>query len=629
MFRFLLLLQSWLLMFCLSLFTCLAKPAPWVMRISCGARVNVHTAPTNTLWYKDFAYTGGIPTNATLPSYVSPPLKTLRYFPLSEGLNNCYNIKRVPKGHYSVRVFFALVGHRDTNPNFDNEPLFDISVEGTQIYSLQSGWSSHDDQVFTEAQVFLTDGTASICFHSTGHGDPTILSIEILQVDDRAYYFGPEWGQGIILRTVGRYSCGNGKSKFGVDYSGDKWGGDRFWSHMITFGQNSDKAISTENSIKQASKAPNFYPEALYQTALVSTDAQPDLTYTMDLDPNRNYSIWLHFAEIDVKVTGVGKRVFDILINGDTKFKEVDIAKMTGDRYTALVLNTTLFVDGRTLTISLHPKEGNHAIINAIEVFEVIASESKTILEEVRALQTLKSALALPLRFGWNGDPCVPQQHPWTGADCLFDRTSSKWAIDGLGLDNQGLRGFLPNDISRLRHLQNINLSGNSIHGIIPSNIGSITGLEVLDLSYNFFNGSIPESLGPLALRKLNLNGNSLSGRVPAALGGRLLHGASFNFTDNAGLCGIPGLRACGHHLSASAKIGIAFGALVALLLMVTCSMCWWKRRQNILRAQHIAARGAPYAKARTHVGNDIQMGRHYNHGHARTAAENGPSLLS
>jgi hypothetical protein len=40
-------------------------------------------------------------------------------------------------------------------------------------------------------------------------------------------------------------------------------------------------------------------------------------------------------------------------------------------------------------------------------------------------------------------------------------------------------------------------------------------------------------------------------------------------------------------------------------------------------------AREAPYAKARTHLSRDIQMTRHNNHGHSRTAAENGPSLLS
>lgn len=50
----------------------------------------------------------------------------------------------------------------------------------------------------------------------------------------------------------------------------------------------------------------------------------------------------------------------------------------------------------------------------------------------VKALQNLKTSLGLPRRFGWNGDPCVPQQHPWSGVDCHFDRKIVKWVIDGL-----------------------------------------------------------------------------------------------------------------------------------------------------------------------------------------------------
>ncbi|CAN0853090.1 Receptor-like protein 4 [Linum grandiflorum] len=616
---------------CLALPASFARPAPWIIRISCGSRVNVNTEPTNTRWYKDFGYTGGIPSNGTAPpSFLTPPLKTLRYFPLSEGPNNCYEIHRVPKGHYTVRVFFGLIDH----PDFNDEALFDVSVQGTQVYSLQSGWSGEDDQTFVEAQVFLLDGTSSICFHSTGHGDPAIVSIEILQIDNDAYNYGPAWGQGVMMRTVRRLSCGNGKPRFDVGYSGDQWGGDRFWGPITSFGS-SDQARSTEGGIKQASNVPNFYPEALYQTAIVSTDAQPDLEYTMDVEPNRNYSIWLHFAEIDATVTKAGERVFDILVNGDVAFEEVDVMKMSGAHHTAVVLNTTVPIDGRSLTIALRPKQGNHAIINAIEIFEVFRAESKTLSQEVAALQNLKTTLGLPLRFGWNGDPCVPQQHPWSGANCQFDSTSFRWFIDGLDLDNQGLRGFLPNDVYKLQYLQSINLSGNSIQSSIPSSIGNISSLEVLDFSYNLFNGSIPESLGQLKnLRTLNLNGNHLSGRVPSALGGRLLSGASFNFTDNSGLCGAPGLPTCGPHLSAGAKTGIAFGACVGLLLIVFGITCWCKRRQNIIRAKQIAARGAPYAKKRTHLSHDIQLSRHYNNSstngqQAKTAAENGPSLLS
>ncbi|EPS57645.1 hypothetical protein M569_17172, partial [Genlisea aurea] len=426
--------------------------APYVLRISCGARSDVHSPPSNTLWYKDFAYTGGIPANATRPSFITPLLKTLRYFPLSEGPENCYNIDRVPRGHYLVRIYFGLVAE----PSFDNEPLFDISIEGTLVYSLPSGWSNHDDErAFVESLIFLKDGTASLCFHSTGHGDPAILAIEILQIDNRAYYFGKGYGQGTILRTYNRLSCGAKSPKFGADLSADHWGGDRFWNALSTTGQSSD-VLTTANGIKSASQAPNFYPEALYQSALVSSDAQPDLTYVMEVEPNRNYSLWLHFAEIDPSVSGAGERVFDILLNGGVSFRDVDVALMAGGVDAALVLNTTIAVSGRTLTLALHPTKGSRAIINAVELFELVAAESKTMPDEIGALQKLKSTLGLPLRFGWNGDPCVPEEHPWSGIDCQYDRSLGKYVIDGLGLGNQGLRGSLPQHISLLRHLQSM-----------------------------------------------------------------------------------------------------------------------------------------------------------------------------
>ncbi|XP_077253467.1 receptor-like protein 4 isoform X2 [Tasmannia lanceolata] len=578
------------------------KKEPFALRISCGAREDVRTDPTNTLWFKDFAYTGGRPGNASLTNRIVPPLKTLRFFPLSDGPENCYTINRVPSGHYWVRVFFALV----EGSNLENEPLFDISVEGTQVYSLKSGWTSSDELPFAEALVFVTDHSVLVCFHSTGHGDPSILSIEILQVDENAYKSGPQWGKGTILRTAKRLTCGSGKPAFDEDYSGNHWGGDRFWSGIQTLGQGYDKHKSVENTIKRVSIPPNFYPEKLYQSAIFSTDSQPDLSFSMEVDPNKNYSIWLHFAEIESGITSVGQRVFDILINGDIAFKNVDIIHNTGDRYSALVLNKTVVVSGRTLTVTMKPMKGSRAIVNAIEVFEVIVTESITSPEEVRALQTLKNSLGLPVRFGWNGDPCVPQQHPWSGVDCQFSRNSGKWVIDGL------------------------NLSGNSIYGAIPFSLGTISGLETLDLSYNFLNGSIPESLGQLtSLRRLDLNGNFLSGRVPVTLGGRPLHRASFNFTGNAGLCGVPGLRSCGPHLSTGSKIGIALGALGALILIVICSTCWWKRRQNILRAQNPTAREAHYAKARTHFVRDVQMTRPRVHDQSRPLADDEPRLLS
>jgi len=39
-----------------------------------------------------------------------------------------------------------------------------------------------------------------------------------------------------------------------------------------------------------------------------------------------------------------------------------------------------------------------------------------------------------------------------------------------------------------------------------------------------------------------------------------------------------------------AAKIGMAFGVLLAILFLVVFAACWWKRRQNIIRAQKLAA---------------------------------------
>jgi hypothetical protein len=73
----------------------------------------------------------------------------------------------------------------------------------------------------------------------------------------------------------------------------------------------------------------------------------------MDVTPNKNCSVWLHFAEIDNAVTAEEQSVFNVLINGDTAFKDVDIVRVTGERFTALVLNKTVAVSRATLKIIL------------------------------------------------------------------------------------------------------------------------------------------------------------------------------------------------------------------------------------------------------------------------------------
>lgn len=272
-----------------------------------------------------------------------------------------------------MRFFFATLA------GWKGEPLFDISIQGTEIYSMRSGWSNDDDRSFVEALLFVKSRQSIYgCFHSTGRGDPSVLSIEILQIDDKAYDLDDE---GMVLRRVKRISFGTEKP-----ISSEKDRGERFWVPIKTLNQNLsyhyDRSLFTDISIPHSGISPNFYPEQLYQTAIVSTSAHPELSYEMEVEPKYSYSIWLHFAEIDPEITEIRARVFDVLVNDHTFFTNVDIFRMTGRTRSAVVLKKTYLVQGTTLRITLRPKIGSLAIINGIEVFQLIPMEFKTSGEE-------------------------------------------------------------------------------------------------------------------------------------------------------------------------------------------------------------------------------------------------------
>jgi hypothetical protein len=49
-----------------------------------------------------------------------------------------------------------------------------------------------------------------------------------------------------------------------------------------------------------------FINKLLIKSVLLTTDIQLNLTYTMDMETDKNYSIWLHSAEIVSSVTNAG-----------------------------------------------------------------------------------------------------------------------------------------------------------------------------------------------------------------------------------------------------------------------------------------------------------------------------------
>ena len=85
---------------------------------------------------------------------------------------------------------------------------------------------------------------------------------------------------------------------------------------------------------------------------------------------------------------------------------------------------------------------------------------------------------------------------------------------DGCG--SYVIAGNLPENISDLSHLNELNLQNNELYGSIPPAIVNMISLKILSLSNNQFTGSIPSDIGSLTnLENLHLNDNELSGLIP------------------------------------------------------------------------------------------------------------------
>ncbi|KAL3693185.1 hypothetical protein R1sor_006836 [Riccia sorocarpa] len=601
-----LVLSTFLLSLTFSAFA--QAPVPKQVRIACGSTQTFNT--TEGLWSGDEGYIGGCVGNITADRGKEAGFTYLRYWSMSDGPNNCYNIT-VPNGHYLFRFFFSY-GDAD---NSNREPQFDVSLEGTLAYSLKPAWSQVDDTSYSDSLVFVDDGTATTCFHSTGHGNPAVVTIEILQLYDEAYDLGlGAENHRYLLNAVARVSCSAVKDAYGTSMNADPWGGDRYWSaDFYKYEGTSVDYIDTKEPIRLANIRPQFYPEAIYQGAVI-TNYGGSVSYAFPIETSQNYSIWLHFAEIDPTVTAAGQRVFDVLYNDEVLFANVDIYDIAGGSNTAVVLNKTLLVDGKTLILKFQPKAGvNYGIlVCAIEVYQVVQREFPTKVSDVWALNALKSPLGIPSRMGWIGDPCVPQEHPWDGIACTLDDDS--WVIEGLELPSEGLKGTLTSDIASLDSLDHITLNDNMLSGPIPPIIGTMENLIQLNLADNKLNGTIPESIGNLAkLKDLYLQNNQLTGKVPANIAAGPVRGVTINVLGNHDLCGIPGLKAC-NPMSAGQIFGIIIGSLVAVGVVVLCGYVIYKRRENLARAHKIMSpREAPYAASHTRANaqvKDVQLTR-------------------
>ncbi|BFG16992.1 hypothetical protein CerSpe_032660 [Prunus speciosa] len=571
----------------LSLSSSSASPYPYAglsYHIDCGGPTD-SVDPFNTAWLSDRFFTGGATSVVSEPlQFRHPQEKTLRYFPLSAGKKNCYIIPNLPSGRYYIRTFTVY----DNYDGKSHSPSFDVSVEGTFVFSWRSPWPEDLARTgaYSDLFAFVSDSEADVCFYSIATDPPVIGSLQLIRVDP-ASYNAVSIGQNYILVNYGRFTCGS--DQFGPGFSNDTDLFGRSWQNDKDVRSTDDDSpvgsLSTRNTIANTDQSPNYFPMKLYQTATL-VGGKGVLVYELQLDAKLDYLLWFHFAEIDSSVTKSGQRVFDILINGKNVnridiFKEVGTFAAYSWSYTVKNLSSTL------LSVKLQSVAGA-ALISGLESYALVPADVATVPEQVVAMRALKDSLRIPDRMGWNGDPCAPTNwDAWEGVTCHLNKNETALVISGIDLGSQGLKGFISDQISLLSNLASLNLSSNSLGGTLPSGLGQ-KSLNKLDLSDNQFSGSIPQSLATSNLQLVLMNNNLLEGQVPEELYSIGVHGGSIDLYGNKGLCGVPSLPDCplfweNGGLSKKGKIAIAVSCVFVfcLLLLVLYIICIRRRRND------------------------------------------------
>ncbi|XP_060214899.1 receptor-like protein 4 [Lycium barbarum] len=557
-------------------------PYNYSLHIDCGSLSN-STDIFNTTWLSDRYFTNGV------TSVVSEPLnfkhsqeKNLRYFPISSGKKNCYVIPNLPSGRYNLRTFTVY----DNYDGKSHSPSFDVSVEGNIVFQWRSPWDESISRAGAYSDLFFTvdDDVADVCFYSIATDSPVIASLQITQIDPSSYLVNDT----SILVNYGRFSSGSGQWGPGFTNDADRfarsWQADKEFRVSGKVNGAKIKSITAIKNVVNVDKEPNYFPMKLYQSAVtVIGEGGEYLEYILPVDAKLDYLLWFHFAEIDVSVNKEGKRVFDVMVNGEN-VSRVDIFKEVGSfaaydfKYVVKNLSST------ELNVRLEPVVGA-PVICGLENYAIIPADLKTLPQQVVAMKALKESLRVPDRMGWNGDPCAPTTwDAWEGVTCHSNKNGSL-VISQIDLGSQGLKGYISDQIGLLSNLVSLNLSSNSLGGSLPWGLGQ-KSLVKLDLSNNKFTGPLPDSLASSTLQIMFLNGNELEGKVPEELLSIGVHGGAIDLSGNKGLCGGPTLPDCPlfwskNGLSTAGKVAIGISCLVFTSVVLLVAYICYKKRQN------------------------------------------------
>ena len=120
--------------------------------------------------------------------------------------------------------------------------------------------------------------------------------------------------------------------------------------------------------------------------------------------------------------------------------------------------------------------------------------------------------------IGRHTDP-LPHSLQLTWWSAVSVNCTPEGVVTNLTLQNVGMRGSLPPEISLLTELKALFLKDNFITGTLPTQLGALTALTHLDLMNNLMEGPLPSQLYELThLKDLSLEKNAFAGNLMASL---------------------------------------------------------------------------------------------------------------
>ncbi|MCY4225936.1 MAG: S8 family serine peptidase [Bacteroidetes bacterium] len=168
-------------------------------------------------------------------------------------------------------------------------------------------------------------------------------------------------------------------------------------------------------------------------------------------------------------------------------------------------------------TVHFYPRIRDGAFVDDVDVFTFgINLQTNITLSALNALYHSTNGDSWHNNKNWNT----------TNVNSVTDLTSwygvklTGLALTHLNLENNNLRGAIPEELGNLSQIDVLGLKDNSLSGEIPQELGNLVNAGLISMENNSLTGPIPKKLGNLTrVIFLYLHNNVLSGEIPRELG--------------------------------------------------------------------------------------------------------------